>query len=270
MADYDLFQVDAFTDRVFGGNPAAVMQLDAWLPDETLQSIAAENNLAETAYFIARGEGRYDLRWFTPGTEVPLCGHATLATAHVLYTELGETAESLFFDTLSGVLTVTRSGAAYAMDFPADPPAAVKTPHLLIEALGDDPVEVLGGQYLLVVYEDAETVRALTPNMLILERINSGRGRGAAENCVCVTAPGDGGYDFISRFFGPTVGITEDPVTGSAHCMLTPYWAARLNRDGLTAWQASPRGGHVGCELRGDRVVLTGQAVTYLRGRISF
>lgn len=271
MADYDLYQVDAFTDEIFGGNPAAVIPLAEWLPDETLQAIALENNLSETAFVIARGQGRYDLRWFTPGAEVPLCGHATLATAHVLYTALDETAEKIVFDTKSGPLEVSRTPDGYAMDFPADPPAPISMPGFLIDVLGDDPAAVLAGQYILVVYDDAETVHSLTPNLLMMNRVALERGAGAAQNCVCVTAPGDpgSGVDFVSRFFGPTVGITEDPVTGSAHCMLTPYWADRLGKDELTAFQASGRGGRVGCRLAGDRVVLSGQAVTYLRGRIS-
>jgi len=270
MAEYDLYQVDAFTDKVFAGNPAGVMPLTEWLSDETLQAIAMENNLAETAYMISKGNGQYDLRWFTPGAEVPLCGHATLATAHILYTELGETAETITFDTMSGPLMVSRQENGYAMDFPADEATPLKTvPSFLIEALGDDPAEILAGQYILVVYEDAETVRGLKPNMLLLDKVRTERGHGAAENCVCVTAPGDQGFDFISRFFAPGVGINEDPVTGSAHCLTAPYWAGKLGKSELKAFQASPRGGAVNCQVAGDRVILSGDAVTYLRGRIS-
>lgn len=275
MAEYDFYQVDAFTDKVFAGNPAGVMPLTEWLPDETLQAIAMENNLAETAYMISKGRGQYDLRWFTPGAEVPLCGHATLATAHVLYTELGETAQTITFDTMSGPLMVSRQGEGYAMDFPADEARPIKAvPSFLIEALGDDPAEILAGQYILVVYDDAETVRGLNPNMLLLDKVQTDRGHSTSENCVCVTAPGDrkegdGGFDFISRFFAPGIGISEDPVTGSAHCLTAPYWAARLGRTELKAFQASPRGGIVQCRVEGDRVILSGDAVTYLRGRIS-
>ena len=262
-----LYQVDAFADRLFAGNPAGVMILDAFLPDETLQALAAENNLAETAYAVRRGPGAYDLRWFTPGTEVPLCGHATLAAAHVLWTEEGEDADALTFDTLSGLLTVTRRADGYAMDFPADPPERIDAPDGLAEALGVVPEAVLAGQYLLAVLPDETSVRELAPNLLALEGVRVPRGRGDAEDCVCVTAPGDR-HDFVSRFFGPTVGITEDPVTGSAHCMLTPYWAARLGKTNLSAFQASPRGGAVGCMLHGDRVELRGQAVTYMRAAL--
>ena len=269
MTTHDLYQVDAFADRLFAGNPAGVMVLDAFLPDGTLQAIAQENNLAETAYAVRTGAGRYDLRWFTPGTEVPLCGHATLATAHVLWTELEEGAEALAFQTLSGTLTVARAegGDAYVMDFPADPPEPIGAPDGLTEALGVRPDAVLAGQYLLAVLEDEVSLRALTPNLLALAEVRSPR-EGLAASCVCVAAPGDE-TDFVSRFFGPTVGITEDPVTGSAHCMLTPYWAVRLGKTTLSAYQASARGGHVGCELVGDRVRLTGRAVTYLRGRVA-
>ena len=265
MTQYTLYQVDAFAERLFAGNPAAVMVLDDFLPDETLQAIAAENNLAETAYAVQRGDGAYDLRWFTPGTEVPLCGHATLGAAHVLWTEEGEAAETLAFETLSGTLTVAHDGEAYVLDFPADPPVEVAAPANLSEALGVTPEAVLAGQYLLAVLPDEASLRGLKPNLLALESVRVPRGRGAVEDCLCVTAPGEA-HDFVSRFFGPTVGITEDPVTGSAHCMLTPYWAARLGKTRLSAFQASVRGGAVGCELAGDRVLLRGTGVTYLKG----
>ena len=264
---HTLYQVDAFADRLFAGNPAGVMILDAFLPDRTLQALASENNLAETAFAVRRGPGAYDLRWFTPGTEVPLCGHATLATAHVLWTEEGEASDVLVFETRSGPLSVTRRGGAYVMDLPADPPQTVRPPDGLADALGIAPLAVLAGQYLLAVLPDEASLRALRPNLLALEALRVPRGRGAAEDCLCVTAPGDR-HDFVSRFFGPTVGITEDPVTGSAHCMMTPYWAARLGKTDLSAFQASPRGGAVGCALRGDRVELSGEAVTYMRAAL--
>ncbi|MBB4659435.1 PhzF family phenazine biosynthesis protein [Parvularcula dongshanensis] len=275
MTEHTLYQVDAFADRLFAGNPAGVMILDEFFPDETLQAIAMENNLAETAFAVRKGAGAYDLRWFTPGAEVPLCGHATLATAHVLWAEEGEDAERFSFDTLSGPLHVERTGEGYTLDFPADPPVPVEAPDGLAEALGTEPESVLAGQYLLAVLKDEAAVRALRPNLLALEAVGLPRGRGTAENCVCVTAPGEvcvtaegEAYDFVSRFFAPTVGITEDPVTGSAHCMLTPYWAERLGKTTLFAFQASARGGAVACELAGDRVRLTGSAFTYLRGTI--
>ena len=255
MTRHTLYQVDAFADRLFTGNPAAVMILDAFLPDAT-------------AYLVPRGPGAYDLRWFTPGAEVPLCGHATLAAAHVLWTEEGVRDDALAFETLSGALTVTRGEGAYHMDFPADPPSPIAPPEGLAEALGTEPAEVLAGQYLLAVLEDEGALRDLSPDLLALARLRAPRGRGTAEDCVCVTAPGSGGYDFVSRFFGPTVGITEDPVTGSAHCMLTPYWAGRTGRTALRAYQASARGGEVACRLGGDRVRLGGRAVTYMKGEM--
>ena len=275
MADTTVYQVDAFTDRLFAGNPAGVMLLDDFLPDETLQAIAAENNLAETAFAVRTGEGAFRLRWFTPAAEVPLCGHATLATAHVLWTEEEERAERLVFDTASGPLLVTRAEQGYTLDLPADPPVPVAAPEGLVEALGAEPEAVLAGQYLMAVFASDAAVRALDPDMRALKSVRLKRGRGAAEDCVIATAPGEvvatasgGGYDFVSRFFAPTVGIDEDPVTGSAHCMLTPYWSSRLGKARLSAFQASARGGELACELAGDRVRLTGSAVTYLRGAL--
>lgn len=266
MTELDIYQADAFAGRLFAGNPAAVIPLEDWLSDETLQAIAVENNLSETAYLVKQGEGRYRLRWFTPGYEVPLCGHATLASAHILYTELGETSDALKFETLSGELTVKRDGARYVMDFPADPPTDTDAPDNLGEALGATPAAVLRGQYLLAIFDDAKTVRGLAPDMHGLIALTHPE-RGVSDS-VIVTAPGEGEFDFISRFFAPSAGIPEDPVTGSAHCTLTPYWAKRLGKEFLKAFQASPRGGVVGCRLLGDRVELTGAAVTYLRGRI--
>jgi PhzF family phenazine biosynthesis protein len=266
---HTLYQVDAFATRLFEGNPAAVMILDEFLPDDLLQEIAAENNLAETAYAVRTGESSYDLRWFTPGAEVPLCGHATLATAHVLFAEEGLEAEAVSFRTRkSGVLTVRREGEGYAMDLPAVPPRRIDPPAGLAEALGVEPSEVHDGQYLMAVLPDEASVRGLRPSLLALAEVRGpGEGRSVDADCVFVTAPGEE-HDFVSRFFGPKVGIPEDPVTGSAHCMMTPYWAERLGRTELSAYQASPRGGRVGCRLEGDRVVLTGGAVTYLRGEV--
>ncbi len=268
MTQYDLFQADAFTDEVFKGNPAAVMPLEAWLPDETLQAIAIENNLAETAYVIRRGEGRYDLRWFTPGAEVDLCGHATLATAHILCTELGEQHEEITFSTRSGDLIVSREGGSYVMNFPAylNREEAIDQIDLIEQATGVRPLEVWSDAFLLAVLPDAQTVRSVTPNIFRIQQIR----HHAHDGCLLVTAPGDEGFDFVSRFFAPGVGIPEDPVTGSAHCMTAPYWAEKLGKAELSAFQASPRGGKVQCTVQGDRVILRGQAVTYLRGRISF
>ncbi len=267
MADYDLYQADAFTSVLFKGNPAAIMPLEEWLPDNILQAIAIENNLAETAYVIARGGGHYDLRWFTPGAEVDLCGHATLATAHILYTERGETAEEITFNTRSGDLTIKRDGDYYVMNFPAytDHVPAEQQIDLVEEALGARPKEVISGAFLLAVFEDPQIVRAMKPDQLKISQLR----QPGHDGCVLVTAPGDQGYDFISRFFAPAHGIPEDPVTGSAHCMTTPYWAEKLGKYDFRAYQESPRGGEVLCTLKQDRVILKGKAVTYLRGRIS-
>ncbi|MEM9232899.1 MAG: PhzF family phenazine biosynthesis protein [Pseudomonadota bacterium] len=268
MTRYRMYQVDAFTDRLFAGNPAGVMPLEEWLPDQTLQAIAAENNLAETAFIIPEGPGRYHLRWFTPGVEVPLCGHATLATAHVLWTEEKIAADCLTFETLSGELRVERAGGRYKMDFPADPPVPIDLPLGMTEALEGNPVAMLAGQYLMARFGSQAEIEALSPDFRALSSIRTERGRGAAEDCVVATAPGKDGYDFVSRFFGPTVGIDEDPVTGSAHCMLAPYWAAELGKSELKARQISPRGGDLLCTVEGDRVLLEGSCVTYLRGEI--
>jgi PhzF family phenazine biosynthesis protein len=254
-----IFQVDAFSSSVFAGNPAAVCPLSDWLPDHTLQAIAAENNLAETAFFVRKGD-RYHLRWFTPGCEVDLCGHATLASAHVLLTELGESRESLHFDTKSGELTVARNGKGLTLNFPSRPPAPVSVHTDLVPALGGPrPIEILGARDYLVRYATEEDVRALTPNMEALKRID--------RFAVTVTAPGTD-CDFVSRFFAPAKGVNEDPVTGSAHCTLIPYWAAKLDKTRLHARQVSVRGGELFCELKSDRVEITGQAVLFLKGSI--
>ncbi len=257
-----IYQVDAFTDRVFAGNPAAVVPLDSWLPDAQLQAIAAENNLAETAYFIRSGDG-FDLRWFTPAVEVDLCGHATLATAFVISTILEPGRDRMAFATRqAGVLTVTRDGDRYTLDFPSRPasPAERPDPALFAALGGPAPAAVLRGRDYLVVYETADAVRALTPDMALLSKLDL--------FAVCVTAPGDGDVDFVSRLFAPAQGIPEDPVTGSTHCMLTPYWAERLGKTVLNARQVSARGGALLCELAGDRVRIGGQAVLYLEGSI--
>ncbi|MBK8703819.1 MAG: PhzF family phenazine biosynthesis protein [Saprospiraceae bacterium] len=255
-----LYQIDAFTNRLFGGNPAAVCPLDSWITDELMQQIAAENNLSETAFFVLRPDGDYDLRWFTPAAEVDLCGHATLATAHVLFRHLGYAKDKIGFHTRSGLLTVVREGEGYLMDFPADRIEHVPAPAILAEALGAEPLEVWKGRedYLVVLPSEAD-VAALRPDFRKLMALG---GRG-----VLATAPGDN-HDFVSRCFFPTYGVDEDPVTGSAHTTLTPYWAARLGKTELRARQISARGGEVGCRLLGDRVELTGQAVTYMAGEI--
>ncbi len=253
-----LFQVDAFTDRQFHGNPAAIVPLDRWLPDATLQTIAAENNLSETAYFVKQGE-RYHLRWFTPICEVNLCGHATLASAWVLWEKLGERAPLIRFDTRSGELRTTRADGWLWLDFPADPARPCEPPPALVAGLGVAPREVLLAGNYVALYDDAETVRALTPDFRLLATLDN--------HGVIVTAPGKD-CDFVSRFFAPKFGIDEDPVTGSAHCTLAPLWAARLGKTALRARQISHRGGELRCELAGERVRIGGRAVAYLEGEI--
>ncbi|PWC53035.1 PhzF family phenazine biosynthesis protein [Azospirillum sp. TSO22-1] len=256
-----IYQVDAFADAVFAGNPAAVVPLEAWLPDATLLAIAAENNLSETAFFV-RGGDDCELRWFTPAVEVDLCGHATLATAFVISTILEPGRERFAFATRqAGTLTVTREGKRFVLDFPARPPAAVDPhPNLLPALGGPKPVAVLGGRDYLVVYDDAAAVRELKPDMTRLAALD--------RFAVSVTAPGEGGLDFVSRFFAPGKGVPEDSVTGSAHCTLIPYWAQRLGKTTLSARQVSARGGNLACELVGDRVKIGGTAVLYLEGVI--
>ncbi|HKQ59082.1 MAG TPA: PhzF family phenazine biosynthesis protein [Candidatus Eisenbacteria bacterium] len=259
-----LYQIDAFTDTVFKGNPAAVCPLDRWLPDASMQSIAAENNLAETAFFVPRpaanGAPRdYDLRWFTPEAEIDLCGHATLASAYLVFTVLEPGRDSVTFHSQSGPLTVARAGGRLAMDFPSRPPVPIAAPAGLIEALGATPREVGKARDILAVFESEDQVRALKP------AFDGIRALGVFG--VIVTAPGRD-VDFVSRFFAPLMGVPEDPVTGSSHCTLVPYWAKRLGKRALHARQISPRGGDLWCEDRGDRVLLAGHAVQYLEGAI--
>lgn len=257
-----LYQVDAFTGSIFKGNPAAVCPLSAWLPDETLQSIAQENNLSETAFFTGGG-GRYELRWFTPSTEVDLCGHATLASAFVLYNQLGETSPTLSFQTKSGELKVEQRGTSLAMTFPADVPEPVEAPpQQLIDAMGRVPIHVYGAKDWLLHYETIEEVAFLKPDFRALQ--------GLPLRGVIATAPGENGLDFVSRWFGPNVGVDEDPVTGSAHCILAPFWAKRLNKVELRAEQISARGGELLCRYlpAADCVELEGTAVLYLTGEL--
>jgi PhzF family phenazine biosynthesis protein len=256
-----LYQVDAFADRLFSGNPAAVCPLEeAWLADDLMQQIAAENNLAETAFYIRSGSG-YAIRWFTPACEVDLCGHATLATGYVVFSQDGCKGESVEFASRSGVLRVRRDGDLLVLDFPADTLHRAETTELLVESIGREPAECLKGKtdYLLV-YASEEEVTALAPDFADLAMVPA---RG-----IIVTAPGRE-VDFVSRFFGPQVGVNEDPVTGSAHTTLTPYWAKRLGKTELTARQLSKRGGSLRCRLFGDRVEIAGRAVPYLEGTIS-
>jgi PhzF family phenazine biosynthesis protein len=254
-----LYQVDAFASQLFRGNPAAICPLDQWLDDQTLQSIAAENNLSETAFYIPNGKG-YRLRWFTPGVEVDLCGHATLASAHVIFAIRKETdAAQVHFETKSGELIVSREGDLYSLDFPARPPVECAVDPGLIEALGAKPKLILGARDYFCVYETEEEVRALKPNMEKLAAID--------RFAFIVTAPGRD-CDFVSRFFAPAKGVPEDPVTGSAHCSLIPYWSKQLGKTKLHARQISARGGELWCEDRGDRVKMAGKAVKFLEGII--
>ena len=254
-----IYQVDAFTSQRFAGNPAAVCPLEQWLSDRQMQQIAAENNLSETAFFVATGKG-YDLRWFTPTTEVDLCGHATLATAHVLFHHLESRQETLHFYTRSGTLTVSRQGEQYMMDFPVDNLEPALAPRVLVEALQVEAQEVQMGRedYLVVVASEAE-VRALQPDFRQLKNVRS---RG-----VIVSAPGEEA-DFVSRCFFPNYGVDEDPVTGSAHTTLIPYWAERLSKQELSARQLSSRGGALSCTMLGERVAIAGAAVTYMVGEV--
>ena len=255
-----IYQVDAFTDRLFGGNPAAVCPLQAWLPDETMQAIAAENNLAETAFFVPEGAG-YALRWFTPTVEVDLCGHATLAAGHVVFRFIEPRRDGVSFRTMkTGTLVVSRSGDMLAMDFPARPAAPVEPPPDLLAALGGAPREVLRARDHLVVYGSAAEVAALDPDLAALAKVDCW--------AAIATAPGEDGIDFVSRFFAPAQGVPEDPVTGSSHCTLVPYWAGRLGKTKLEARQLSRRGGALSCALDGDRVSIAGRAVLYLEGQI--
>ncbi|MFD2787618.1 PhzF family phenazine biosynthesis protein [Hymenobacter rubripertinctus] len=259
-----LYQIDAFTDRPFAGNPAAVCPLTEWLPEATMQAIAAENNLAETAFFVPRAgsEGEYEIRWFTPAVEVELCGHATLASAHVLYRHLNFQGAQIVFHSKSGPLRVSRGeGGMLTLDFPARPPHPIQQhPTGLLDGLRATPLHLLAGPDLVCVFKSEAEVRALHPNQSRLAEVEY---RG-----IIATAPGSDGVDFVSRFFGPRVGVPEDPVTGSAHTTLVPYWAARLGKTHLHARQVSARGGDLWCELRQDRVLMSGHAVTYLKGEI--
>ena len=254
-----LYQVDAFTSRLFGGNPAAVVPLEDWLPDDVLAAIAAENNLAETAFVLPRQDPA-PLRWFTPAVEVDLCGLATLATAHVLFRHMLAGRDRLAFSTRSGTLTVTRDGELLSMDFPARPASEIGITDDLAAALGRRPAKAYRARDIMAVFDAEPDVRELQPDFRRVAALDA--------FAVIATAPGTE-VDFVSRFFAPAQGIPEDPVTGSAHCTLIPYWAARLGKSELTARQLSRRGGELYCRLRGDRVDIAGRAVEYLRGEIT-
>lgn len=257
-----LYWIDAFTERVFAGNPAAVVPLDSWLDDALLQRVAFENGLSETAFFVRTGPARLHLRWFTPAVEVDLCGHATVASAHVLFRELGQQGDTVTLDSRSGPLTVTRRpDEKLELDFPALPTSPAAPSETLLAGLGRTPVHIENNaRTWLCVFARAEEVRALQPDHAALARLEPGR--------IIVTAPGDD-CDFVSRYFAPDAGIPEDPVTGSAHCTLMPYWSKRLGRAALHARQLSARGGELWCEQAGDRVRIAGRSVLYLRGEIT-
>lgn len=266
--DAPIFQIDAFTSKRFAGNPAAVVPLSEWLPDETLRAIAMENNLSETAYFTEQQAGRYHLRWFTPAREVDLCGHATLATAFVIFAHYAPWLEKLHFNTLSGELSVERRDGRYWLDFPARAAQVWNDMGCVEAALRAKPAQVLrtrlanpDSDKVVAVFENAEAVASLEPDFVALLAVE---GQG-----VVATAPGDDDADFVSRYFVPKLGIAEDPVTGSTHTSLVPYWAERLDKTSLNARQLSPRGGELVCELKGERVLIGGEAVQYLEGRIS-
>ena len=253
------YQIDTFTDKLFQGNPAAVCPLENWLDDNTLQNIATENNLSETAFFVKEGQD-YNIRWFTPTSEVDLCGHATLAASFVLFNHLNYNAESINFKSKSGVLTVRKSNNHYVLDFPTDKLKKVNLTEELLKPFTTKPIEAFkGNSDYLLVFETESSIKSMRPNISDLAKIKA---RG-----IIVTAKGSE-TDFVSRFFGPLVGVDEDPVTGSAHTSLIPYWFERLQKTELTAKQLSSRGGNLKCKYKGSRVEISGNAVTYLVGNI--
>jgi PhzF family phenazine biosynthesis protein len=263
--------VDAFASGPFRGNPACVLEpMDAWPEAAWMQALAAENNQAETAFLLRTDDpGRFGLRWFTPAVEVPLCGHATLGSGHVLFAELGLAGEQVTFDTQSGPLSVRRAGELYEMDFPAQPPRRIETPAGLAEALGAAPVETWAGAFLVAVLADEATVRALSPDIKALHQVSKAATLGRGNVGVAALAQAGAAYDVVDRFFAPGSGIDEDPATGSLHCILAPLFADKFGRARLRFHQAYPgRGGDLVCEHRGARVLLCGQAVTILDGRL--
>jgi len=255
----DIYQVDAFNNAVFKGNPAAVCPLEKWISDDLMQTIAEENNLSETVFFVKNGN-LFDIKWFTPTCEIDLCGHATLAAAHIIFSELNYKEKQLEFNSKSGKLTVTKSADWYTLNFPSEEISAIETPDLLKQALNVPVLKTLKGNgKLLVELENETVIKNLKPNFNLLTQLESPG--------IIVTAKGDSA-DFVSRFFAPKIGINEDPVTGSAHTLLIPYWAKKLNKTKLDAVQLSKRTGILKCEYLNDRVEMSGQAVTYLKGQL--
>ena len=255
-----IYQIDAFTNETFGGNPAAVCPLDAWLPDEMMQKIAAENCVAETAFFVAEEDG-YRIRWFTPRIEMDLCGHATLASAYVIVNHLNRDVSTIKFYSHSGILNVYVSNQLFTLDFPSRKAKICEAPQIILDAFKEKPIQVLRSRDFLLVYENESVIKNISPNQTLLDEINLDPGG------IIVTAPGDS-VDFVSRFFTPQADQFEDPVTGSAHCSLIPYWSERLTKSNLTALQISKRTGQLICEQKDHRVLIAGQAVTYMKGFI--
>lgn len=256
--EYKLYQIDTFTDTIFGGNSACVVPLDKWLPDEILLKITKENAVAETAFFVDKGD-KIHLRWFTPELEMDLCGHATLATAHCLSTILGYQKSEIVFETFSGDLIVKIENGIYKMDFPSRMPISDILPPIISKSLNIQPKEILKSRDYVLIYENETEIRNIKIDQQLFDQINLEPGG------IIVTAIGDN-CDFVSRFFTPQASILEDPVTGSAHCSLIPYWAKKLNKKELYAQQVSERMGKLYCEDKGDRVIISGQAKTYSVG----
>ncbi len=262
MKRVKLFQVDAFTNTLFRGNPAAVCVLEKWPSHDVLQKIASENFLPETAFFVpAKDTGHFELRWFTPDIEMDLCGHATLASAHVLFNHLDFTQNTITFHSASGPLVVTKNGSRITLNFPSRMPVKAELPELIARGLGKKPMEAWKSRDYIAVYEHEDVIRDLAPDRSILDQVNLDPGG------IIITAKGTDA-DFVSRFFTPQASIFEDPVTGSAHCSLIPLWAQKLGKKELTALQLSKRQGKLWCEDRGDRVLISGEAKTYLEGFI--
>jgi len=257
--DLSIYQIDAFSSCVFEGNPAAVCPLDEWLPDETMQSIAEENNLSETAFFVPKDDG-FHIRWFTPASEVDLCGHATLGSAYVLFNILGYKNQAIQFDSKSGILVVTKQDDWLTLDFPKQPPVYCETPKEIVEAFNKEPIECMMSEDIIAVFENEIDIESANPNFEQLKKLDS---RG-----VIITAKSMR-YDFVARFFAPKYGIPEDPVTGSAYTQLAPYWASKLGKQKFKAKQLSSRGGELYCEILGDRVLISGKATKYMEGKIT-
>lgn len=261
MATYPIYQVDAFTNKTFGGNPAAVVPLKTWLSDELMLKIAEENNLSETAFFIQTDNG-FHIRWFTPTEEVNLCGHATLATSWVIYNALGYNTDHITFDSLSGPLIVQKLDDKFTLDFPTwDSKPNDEDKDILTQALGKEPTEIYKGKKVVALFDDENFIRNVRPNIPLLGTIK-------CEGVVISALSSDPQYDFVTRYFGPQLGINEDPVTGSAHCILTPIWAKKLNQTKFKACQVSARGGDLDLEIKDNRLLIGGEAKLYMKGKI--